>query len=87
MWVADHSPATIASLVESVLKLYHMAGFQVTIICIDQEFKPVLHVLQDDGWSFTTNLASAQEHVPEAEQNNHILKECIHNTYHGIPYK
>ena len=34
-----------------------------------------------------TNLASAQEHVPEAKRNNHILKERIHTTYHGIPYK
>ena len=39
------------------------------------------------GWFFTTNLANAQEHDPEAEHNNCILKECIHATYHGIPYK
>ena len=31
--------------------------------------------------------ANAQEHVPEAECNNCILKECIHATYHGISYK
>ena len=87
MWVADHTAPTITNLVESVLKLYHWAGFQVTVVCADCEFKPVLHVLQDGGWSFMTNLANAQEHVPEAECNNHILKECIHATYHGIPYK
>ena len=34
-----------------------------------------------------TNLANAQEHVPEAECKNHILKECICTTYHGIPHK
>ena len=34
-----------------------------------------------------TNHANAQEHVPEAEHNNHVLKESIHATYHGIPYK
>ena len=53
-------------------------------VCGDQEFKPVLH---DGGWSFVTNLATAQEHVPEAEHNNHILKEHICATYHGISYK
>ena len=47
----------------------------------------VLQVLQDGGWSFMTNLANTQEHVPEAECSNHILKECICTTYHGIPYK
>ena len=34
-----------------------------------------------------TNLANAQEHVPEAECKIHVLKEHIHATYHGIPYK
>ena len=34
-----------------------------------------------------TNLANAQEHVPEAEHNNCILKEHICTNYHGIPYK
>ena len=40
-----------------------------------------------NGSSFMTNLANAQEHVPEAEHNYHILKEHICTTYHGIPYK
>ena len=34
-----------------------------------------------------TNLTNAQEHAPVAECNNHVLKECIHATYHWIPYK
>ena len=87
MWVADCTAPTISNLVKSVLKLYHKASFQVMEVCADHDFKPVLHILQDCGWSFTTNLASAQEHVPEAKCNNHILKEHIHTTYHGIPYK
>ena len=87
MWVADHTAPTITSLVESILKLYQQAGFQVTEVSTDHEFKPVLQVLQDNGWSFAPNLANAQEHVPEAECNNHIFKEHICATYHGIPYK
>ena len=87
MWVADHTAPTITSPVESVLKLYQWARFQVTEVCTDCKFKPVLQVLQDNGLSFTTNLANAQEHVPEAEHNSCILKEHICATYHGIPYK
>ena len=87
MWVANHMAPTIANLVESVLKLYSRASFQVKEVCANHEFKPVLHVLQGSGWSFMTNLANAQEHVPEAECNNCILKEHIHATYRGIPYK
>ena len=78
---------TITNLVESILKLYHHASFQVMEVCADHKFKPVLHILQDSAWSFMTNLANTQEHVPEAEHNNCILKEHIHATYHGIPYK
>ena len=87
MWVADPTAPTITSLVESILKLYQQASFQVMDVCADLKFKPVLKVLRDSRWSFMTNLANAQEHVPESEHSNHILKECIHTTYHGIPYK
>ena len=42
MWVDDHMAPT---LVESVLKLYSRAGFQVKKVCADCKFKPALHVL------------------------------------------
>ena len=45
MWVADHTAPTIASLVESVLKIYQQASLQVMEVCADCEFKPVLQVL------------------------------------------
>ena len=49
MWVADHTAPTITCLVESVLKLYQWAGFQVMEVCANHEFKPILHILQDSG--------------------------------------
>ena len=33
MWVEDCNVPTITSLVESILKLYQWAGFQVTSLC------------------------------------------------------
>ena len=74
MWVADCTAPTIASLVESVIKLYQWASFQVIKVCTDCELIPEIQVLQDNEWSFMTNLANTQEHVPEAEHNSHILK-------------
>ena len=44
-WVADHTAPTIASLVESVLKLYQWASFQVSEVCVDCKFKPGLQVI------------------------------------------
>jgi hypothetical protein len=32
------------------------------------------------------NYASPQEHVPEAERNNQVIKERIRATYHCLPY-
>ena len=87
MWVSNHMAPTITNLVEAVLKSYHWASFQVTEVCANHKFKPVLHIFHNRGLSFTTNVGNSQEHVPEAEHNNHILKEHIHTTYHGIPYK
>ena len=85
--VADHIAPTIATLFGSILKQYKWAGFQVMEVCTNCEFKPVLQVSHNNEGSFKTNLANAQEHVPEAECNNCIHLEHIHTTYHGIPYK
>ena len=74
MWVADHTAPTIVSLVESILKLYQWTSFQVMEVCTNCKFKPVVQDLQDNGWSFMTNLANTQEHVQEAERNNCILE-------------
>ena len=37
-WVADCTAPTIASLVESILKLYQQAGFQDMEVCADCKF-------------------------------------------------
>ena len=49
MWLADHTAPTIASLFESIQKLYQWASFRVMEVCTDPKFKQVLRVLQDDG--------------------------------------
>ena len=72
MRVADCMAPTIAYLVESVLKLYSRTSFQVKEVCADHEFKPVLHVPQDCGWSFMTNLANAQEHC-QGVYSHHLI--------------
>ena len=61
MWVADCTAPTIASLVESILKLYQWSSFQVKEVWANCKFKPALHTLQDNGWSFMTNFANAHQ--------------------------
>ena len=38
-------------------------------------------------YSFKTNYASAQEHVPQAERNNRVIKERVRAAYHYSPFK
>ena len=33
------------------------------------------------------NFSNPQKHVPEAEHNNHLIKERVKATYHCLPYK
>ena len=43
---------------------------------LTQELEPTINV----------NLASAQEHVPEAERNNRTIQERIRSIYHTLPF-
>ena len=55
MWVANCTALTIANLVESVLKLYHWASFEVTEVCVDHEFKPALYPHPPRQWMVLHN--------------------------------
>ena len=35
----------------------------------------------------TMNYANPQEHVPEAERNNRVIKERMRTAYHRLPFK
>ena len=38
-------------------------------------------------YNIRMNFTSAQEHVPEAENNNRRIKERVRAAYHNLPYK
>ena len=75
------------SALKEVIGVYQHASFHIGTISADREFKPVLEVLQQEGYDFIPNYASAQEHVPEAERNNRVIKERTRATFHLIPFK
>ena len=63
----NKTPEAYRSAIDTVLRLYNHAGFIITVIKADQEFKPIFDDIKDD-MDITMNYASAQEHVPEAER-------------------
>jgi hypothetical protein len=40
-----------------------------------------------DDFGINMNFANPQEHVPEAERNNRVIKERVRATSHRLPYK
>jgi hypothetical protein len=40
-----------------------------------------------DEFGINMNFANPQQHVPEAERNNRVIKERVRATFHQLPYK
>ena len=69
-----------------IFAIYNKAGFRIVEIRADNEFHAVLNRVQE-LFRVHINYANPQEHVPEAERNNRVLKERIRAAYHRLPYQ
>jgi hypothetical protein len=52
----------------------------------DREYIPLINEIQEE-FNITPNYPSAQEHVPEAERNNRVIKERMRAVFHSLPFK
>jgi hypothetical protein len=55
------------------------------MIKCDNEFRPLMEPL-GHTYHIALNYANPQEHVPEAERNNRVIKERVRATYHRLPF-
>ena len=69
-----------------VLRLYNDAGYTISEIHADNEFRLLFETVADD-LDVVMNYTNAGDHVPEAERNNRVLQERDRTTYHHLPYK
>jgi hypothetical protein len=70
-----------------VCGVYRRGGFQVNDILCDNEFHAALDpIAASQNPPITMHYAAAQEHVPEAERNNRVIKEQFRAVYHRLPY-
>jgi len=74
------------SALDNVFRIYNLAGFCIKAIHCDNEFRPLMDPLSTD-YEVSMNYASAQEHVPEAERNNRVIKERFRATFHRLPFE
>ena len=86
-WVMRSQKASdFRSSIDQVFRIYNAAGFQITTLHCDRQFKPIMDEIKDD-LDITMNYYSAQEHVPEIERSNRIVKERVRALYHSMPYR
>ena len=68
------------------MKHYNTGGFYIQLIHCDGEYKSLIDPIRDK-LNAEMNFANPGDHVPEAECNNHTIKECIRAAFHHLPYK
>ena len=69
---------------DKILWKYNSAGFTITIIHADYEFKPLIDKVKDK-LDVTMNYTNPGDHVPEMKQNNRKVKEEYCAQYHRLP--
>ncbi|KAL7562162.1 hypothetical protein ACA910_020358 [Epithemia clementina (nom. ined.)] len=70
---------------KDVFRIYNAAGFCITKIHVDNEFRTLRENLMNLE-NIEIKLANAQEHVPEAERNIRVMKERVRATFHRLPF-
>ncbi|KAL7564336.1 hypothetical protein ACA910_007188 [Epithemia clementina (nom. ined.)] len=73
------------SALKDVFRVYNAAGFRITKIHADNEFRALREDLKNLE-NIEIKLANAQEHVPEAERNIRVMKERVRATFHRLPF-
>ena len=71
---------------DEIFRYYNDAGFLITDVHCDREFKPLMDVVKDE-LDVNMNYTARGEHVPEAERNNRTIGERIRATFHNLPFK
>ena len=84
-WLPTRTAKDYRSALDIIFRQYNKAGFRIATIHCDNEFRPIMDDIKDE-LSIDMNYASAQEHVPEAERNNRVIKERVRAAFHRLPY-
>ena len=84
--IVSKTPEDYRSAIDVIFRLYNDAGFTISTIKADNEFKPLMNPIKDD-LDVTMNYAAAQEHAPEAERNHRTIKERFRAHFQRMPYK
>ena len=82
----SRSRDSLSKALDSVLRHYNAAGFQITSIDGDKEFEPFRNNLKDT-LDIDVNIRAGRDKQPEAERNNQVIGERCRTMFHNMPYK
>ena len=71
---------------DDILRFYNKAGYTISVIHCDQEFRRMMDVVADE-LDVEMNYTNTDDHQPEAERNNRTIKERIRATVNSLPFK
>ena len=66
--------ADYVAILKELISVYATGGFIIYEICCDNEFRPIMDEMKIK-FKINMNYANPQDHVLEAECNNHTIKE------------
>ena len=68
------------------MKHYNTGGFYIQLIHCDGEYKSLIDCIRE-RLNAEMNFTNPGDDVPEAECNNHTIKQCIRAAFHHLQYK
>jgi hypothetical protein len=84
-WVPNKTAKAYRIALDSVFRVYNMAGFKIKSIHCDNEYCSLMQELESIH-EVKMNYASAQGHVPEIERSIRVIKERFRATFHRLPF-
>ena len=84
--IKNRSSTELYQALDVVFRRYNEAGFAITTVHCDQEFKNLMDEVFDE-LDIVMNYTTTGDHVPEAERNNRTLKERIRAAFHNSPFR
>ena len=69
-----------------VQRQYNKVGIKIVMIHYDEEFKPLMNPVADD-MDVDTNYFNPDDHVPDIERNNRVVKERFRISYYRLPFQ
>lgn len=82
----SYTSAGLYKGLDKVLRLYNRADIYVTRFYCDNKFKIIFNAL-DEEWTIEFNYTNPQEHVPDIEHENRVLRERFRVGLYRLPFK